>query len=181
MPKASRGAVRRASCLKSRSITLLCQSSIQRLRERTFLLIDCRPSSKSAPYQITATATVISHTPSLGDRVVPVGVLRAADTTHAYEDDAEIIARTTESDGERDTCRDWKGTKVSNDLSRRPPARSSQLAAIRVICFVTSAASLRLSVVSCYSHFSYPIHYDSGADPPVSLTHPRCRTTLITG
>lgn len=123
MPKASRGAVRRASCLKSRSITLLCQSSIQRLRERTFLLIDCRPSSKSAPYQITATATVISHTPSLGDRVVPVGVLRAADTTHAYEDDAEIIARTTESDGERDTCRDWKGTKVSNDLSRRPPAR----------------------------------------------------------
>ena len=123
MPKASRGAVRRASCLKSRSITLLCQSSIQRLRERTFLLIDCRPSSKSAPYQITATATVISHTPSLGDRVVPVGVLRAADTTHAYEDGR----RRDNSKNDRERRRERHLQRLERDKSVQrfvsPPAR----------------------------------------------------------
>ena len=79
-----------------------------------------------AQYQMSK----ISHTLSLGD-LARRCVLRAADTTHANEDDAEIIARTNKRarDRETDTCLDWKGTKVSNDLSRHHNG---------AVCFVTS-------------------------------------------
>ena len=153
MPKATRGAVRqaseRASCLKSLQIP---SSKVARTH---FPPHRWPPSAAAADPRVGRFRRPCYHTP-FHDVTVPVRppvcVWYVPRIPHARtnEDDAEIIARrnkrqrdrATERPRERerqtDTCRDWKGTKVSDDLSRLAlPRRGSHH--IGAICFVTSA------------------------------------------